>query len=67
MKIPKGESEVVNWRTDNAMLKENGQKNKQWSTKYYTESYRLSNINCHGMSFDIIKHDSITMVTYTPY
>ena len=49
------------------MLKENGQKNKQWSTKYYTESYRLSNINCHGMSFDIIKHDSITMVTYTPY
>jgi len=58
---------VVNWRTDNAMLKENGQKNKQWSTKYYTESYRLSSINCHGMSFDILGHDSITMVTYTPY
>jgi hypothetical protein len=42
LKIPKGQSEVVNWRrTDNTMTKikkTKEQKDKQRSTKHYTEN-----------------------------
>jgi hypothetical protein len=39
LKISKGDSESVNRkRTDNTMVKEKGQKNKQRFTKHYTSS-----------------------------
>ena len=46
MKIPIGKSEAINRRrTGNTMVKRKGQMDKQWSTKYYRETSRLSNTN----------------------
>ena len=36
--MPKGQSESINRRTDNTMAKRKGQKDKQRSTKHYTEN-----------------------------
>jgi len=38
LKIPKGQSDTVNWRTDNTIAKGKRQKDKQWSTIHYTEN-----------------------------
>ena len=48
MKIPKGQCETVNRRTDVAYTQNKiGQKKQKYSTKHYTENcvYKLSNIN----------------------
>jgi hypothetical protein len=42
LKITKG-NQAVNWKTDNTMTKR--KKDKQRSTKHYTENLRLSNTN----------------------
>ena len=42
----KGSSEAVNQRnTDNTIVKRKGQKDKQRSTKHYTENYSSRNTN----------------------
>ena len=38
LKIPRGQSEAVNRRTDNTMPKVKGQKDKQRYNKHYTEN-----------------------------
>jgi len=43
--MPNGESDIVNWRTYDAMAKRNRTHVKNWSIKHYKENKGLNNTN----------------------
>jgi hypothetical protein len=67
LKIPKGQSEAVNQKKDrqyNNQMKID----KQWSTKHYTENYRLPNTNpTKNLHWNIVLQKGKQFIKFVKY